>query len=50
MKRFVAMGHGRRMMAAGGLVMVAMTLAGCGLFGGAATAPTAAPTRTPRAE
>ncbi|MCB0042412.1 MAG: SH3 domain-containing protein [Caldilinea sp.] len=47
MKRFVAMGFGRRAMGAGGLLVAAMMVAGCGLFGGAETAPTAVPTRTP---
>lgn len=45
--RFGAMGFGRRAMGAGGVLVAAMMVAGCGLFGGASTAPTAVPTRTP---
>ena len=41
------MAGGQRIIASGSIVRAATLLAGCGLFGGATTAPTAAPTRTP---
>jgi SH3-like domain-containing protein len=48
MQKFLAIPGGfRRLAAAGALWLATLSLAGCGLFGGASTAPTPLPTRTP---